>query len=305
MFQLPTGGGKTVIGGAIVSRWLMDRPDSKVVWMTHRMELCVQTEKRLRDYFRLLVQPSTAPWHPDVPAPSVVGGVQLVQAQTVTRRIDRVGRIWSDYNAHDLLVVDEAHHAPALGWEQAIGEWPGRVLGLTATPWRLSVRQGFDHILDTLIRGPQIPELQRQGHLARSRTFTPPLEDRIIGKSVNFDADYTEAEVEESNSPVVMTTKAVEYWAHMARGRQTIAYAVSTRHANNLVKEFAKRNASAAVVLSETPAREREATVEGFRAGAIRVLVNVVVATEGVDLPDASCIVITRPTKSLALFLQM
>ena len=54
MFQLPTGGGKTVIGGAIISRWLMDRPDSKVVWMTHRIELCVQTEKRLRDDFRLL-----------------------------------------------------------------------------------------------------------------------------------------------------------------------------------------------------------------------------------------------------------
>ena len=29
------------------------------------------------------------------------------------------------------------------------------------------------------------------------------------------------------------------------------------------------------------------------------------VATEGFDLPDASCIVIARPTKSLSLYLQM
>ena len=35
------------------------------------------------------------------------------------------------------------------------------------------------------------------------------------------------------------------------------------------------------------------------------MLVNVVVATEGFDLPDASCIVIARPTMSLALYLQM
>ena len=35
------------------------------------------------------------------------------------------------------------------------------------------------------------------------------------------------------------------------------------------------------------------------------MLVNVAVATEGFDLPDASCIVLTRPTMSLALYLQM
>ena len=35
------------------------------------------------------------------------------------------------------------------------------------------------------------------------------------------------------------------------------------------------------------------------------MLVNVVVATEGFDLPDASCIPVARPTKSLALYLQM
>ena len=34
-------------------------------------------------------------------------------------------------------------------------------------------------------------------------------------------------------------------------------------------------------------------------------MVNVAVATEGFDLPDASCVMITRPTKSLALYLQM
>ena len=35
------------------------------------------------------------------------------------------------------------------------------------------------------------------------------------------------------------------------------------------------------------------------------MLVNVAIATEGFDLPDASCIVIARPTKSLSLYLQM
>ena len=45
--------------------------------------------------------------------------------------------------------------------------------------------------------------------------------------------------------------------------------------------------------------------IAGFRDGTIKVLVNVIVATEGFDLPDASCIAIARPTMSLALYLQM
>ena len=38
-----------------------------------------------------------------------------------------------------------------------------------------------------------------------------------------------------------------------------------------------------------------------FKRGILKVLVNVAVAIEGFDLPDASCVVITRPTKSLTL----
>ena len=105
-----------------------------------------------------------------------------------------------------------------MGWETAISQWPGRVVGLTATPWRLSANQGFDHIFDVLICGPQIPELQREGYLAHSCTFTPPLEDRIIGGVVGVAGDFTEVGIERSNAPMVMTTKAIQYWERMARG---------------------------------------------------------------------------------------
>ena len=61
----------------------------------------------------------------------------------------------------------------------------------------------------------------------------------------------------------------------------------------------------ARVILGDTPIAERNRIIAGFRDGEIRVLVNVLVATEGFDLPDASCVVLTRPTLSLALFMQM
>ena len=47
MMQLPTGGGKTIIAGALLADWLTD--GRKAVWLTHRKELADQTCKMLTD----------------------------------------------------------------------------------------------------------------------------------------------------------------------------------------------------------------------------------------------------------------
>ena len=41
------------------------------------------------------------------------------------------------------------------------------------------------------------------------------------------------------------------------------------------------------------------------RTASLKALINVAVATEGFDLPDAACVLLTRPTMSLSLYLQM
>lgn len=58
-------------------------------------------------------------------------------------------------------------------------------------------------------------------------------------------------------------------------------------------------------MLGDTPAIERDKLIVDFKDGKLEILVNVAVATEGFDLPDAGCVVLGRPTKSLALYLQM
>ena len=57
--------------------------------------------------------------------------------------------------------------------------------------------------------------------------------------------------------------------------------------------------------MGDTPDAERADLIGRFNAGRFKVLVNVAVATEGFDLPDAACVVLTRPTMSLSLYLQM
>ncbi|MBC7642512.1 MAG: DEAD/DEAH box helicase family protein, partial [Flavobacterium sp.] len=49
LYQLPTGGGKTVIFSEIVRRYLSQH-NKKVVVLTHRIELCKQTSKMLKGF---------------------------------------------------------------------------------------------------------------------------------------------------------------------------------------------------------------------------------------------------------------
>ena len=90
-----------------------------------------------------------------------------------------------------------------------------------------------------------------------------------------------------------------------AEGRQTVVYAVSVMHARNLADVFNDAGISAGVLVSDTPDRARAELIHRFRQGDLNALINVAVATEGFDLPDAACILLTRPTMSLALYLQM
>ena len=304
MLQLPTGAGKTEIAGALLKELLSVW--TKAAWLTHREELAEQTVARLRQNWSIGAMSLTEGWYTETPAPHIPEGVAVLKAQTVTRRNKDYSGVWRSYSDRDLLVIDEAHHAPASGWERAIEQWPGRVLGLTATPWRLDKNKGFKPLFKTLIPGPQTQDLQDLGFLAPSRVFAPPPSDRIVGgNTFGSNGDYTPGGIEKATDRPIMTTRAVLYWQEKASNRPTIAYAVSVDHARNLACEFNKAGVRAAVILGETERRERDEAIAGFRDGGVEVLVNVAVATEGFDLPDASCVMITRPTQSLALYLQM
>ena len=309
MLQLPTGGGKTVIAGALLAGWLED--GGKAVWLTHRKELAEQTREMLTDAGVSAI--TRVNWTPGEDAPAMAGGAVILMAQTVGRRTAR-REVWNRYGPNDLLVIDEAHHAAAPGWERAMQQWPGPIVGMTATPWRLSEKEGFDHLFDGLLCGPQTADLQAldEPALCQAQVFIPPPEQRIAGGAVDRTGDYTEAGIEQANrdKPDIMTAGALAFWQKHAseppdNQRQTIAYAVSVDHAHNLAAVFNDAGIPASVILGDTKREERDAAIAGFRDGSIKVLVNVIVATEGFDLPDASCIIIARPTMSLALYLQM
>lgn len=302
MMQLPTGGGKTIIAAYLLSDWLRD--GRKAVWLTHRKELAEQTRAMLADAH--ISAMTDIRWNPGTDAPAMSHGVVILMAQTVSRRTARRS-VWDGYTGDDLLVIDEAHHATADGWARAMQQWPGRIIGMTATPWRLSKKEGFDHLFSELVCGPQTSELQAERWLCEAQVRIPPPDGRILGGEIDRTGEYTESGIERANQNRrdVMTAQALLFWQKHAQRRQTIIYAVSVDHANNLAAVFNDAGIPAGVMLGDTPAIERDKLIADFKDGKPKILVNVAVATEGFDLPDAGCVVLARPTKSLALYLQM
>ena len=292
MLQLPTGAGKTVIGGAVLAHWLAD--NRKAVWLTHRKELAEQTRGMLADAG--VSARTNIRWPPGTDASTMAGGVVILMAQTVGRRTDK-RQVWNRYNPNDLMVIDEAHHAAAAGWARAMEQWTGPIVGMTATPWRRSEKEGFDHLFDDLLCGPQTADLQAHDtpFLCSARVLLPVVEQRIAGGAVDHRlGDYTEAGIAQANrdDPDVMTAGALAFWREHAINRPTIAYAVSVDHAHNLVSVFNDAGVRAVIIQGDTERRARDEAIAGFRDGSVKVLVNVIVATEGFDLPDASCVII-------------
>ena len=76
MLQLPTGGGKTHIAGALLSQWLRD--GRKAAWLTHRTELAEQTRRMLVDTGLSAVNQQT--WATRSEAPAILNGVVVLMA---------------------------------------------------------------------------------------------------------------------------------------------------------------------------------------------------------------------------------
>jgi superfamily II DNA/RNA helicase len=96
----------------------------------------------------------------------------------------------------------------------------------------------------------------------------------------------------------------VEAYIDHTLGRRAICFVVTVEHARHLATAFLAAGIPAASVSGETPLVERKQLYRALRAGSLKVLTNVLVLTEGFDLPQVECVIMARPTQSRALFVQ-
>jgi superfamily II DNA or RNA helicase len=143
----------------------------------------------------------------------------------------------------------------------------------------------------------------RDGFLVPARYFSVSEPDMTRVRTVA--GDYNAGDTERVMNQPKLVGDVVAHWLQHAAARRTVVFASSIDHGVALCEEFLKAGVAAEHVDADTPGEIRDATFERFRTGATQVLTNCFLASYGFDLPELSCVVLARPTKSLMLYLQM
>lgn len=216
--------------------------------------------------------------------------------QTLTRRVDKLP-------TPNVILVDEAHHALAKSYQKILNKFPKAIVLLfTATPHRTG-RQQLDQIADDIIVGQSIYELTEKGFLAPFRYFQPPgdFDSKLLKRGST--GDFTNDSMQEAMSTKIFG-HIVKQYKKIASGMQAVVYTYSIDSAIKIAAEFNSEGISAVEIDGTTSKEKRAVAVRKFREQEIRILVNVNLFTEGVDLPNVDCVIMARPTASLALYLQ-
>ena len=326
VLTLATGAGKTGIAATWLSRF-----DGTSLFICPKLDVIAQAPNEFLKWGgnAVAVGSGYARWE------NVYGGIFARKViactpQTAFNRLLKARRkdgkplkkLWNPIQA---IVVDEAHHAPApLGRPKQVAEVIKAakhlgipVLGMTATLWRMSKREGFHPTWDSLVVGPDWEGLRGEWladvDLVKSR-------HSIIGAGAVSGMDYREGETHKANRRNPIYTDGVfDYASQYGRNedgswKKTIIFAVGQKHALNLVKRAKERGievgllVSSPEILDRAPRGveiDRHRVNERLRSGELDMVINVNMVTEGYDLPDCECVICARPTLSVALWKQI
>ena len=271
------------------------RVGRRVLFLVHRRELLQQASKRL--HTAGIDHGIVAADFPSRPgAPVQIGSISTLHARAVRTSV-------MNLPPADLVIIDEAHHARAKSWRRLLEAYPDAgVVGLTATPCRGDGR-GLGTIFETMVETPSIAELTVAGYLVPTIVYAPTKPD-LAGVRIER-GDYNEAQLAERMDRPQLVGDIVTHWHRLAEGRRTIIFATNVAHSVHLAGEFCRSGVVAEHLDGETPAADRDAILRRLSDGATDIVTNVGVLTEGFDCPDVGCIVLGRPTKSIALYRQI
>nr|WP_239552578.1 DEAD/DEAH box helicase family protein [Oceanisphaera litoralis] len=203
----------------------------------------------------------------------------------------------------DYIIVDEFHHATAPTYRRLLDHFrPRFLLGLTATPDRTDQADILALCDDNLV-------------------FERGLRDAIVGRHLvpfvyqgvyDEHIDYNEIPWRNGRfDPEALDTAfaskkrarhALAQWQNFAQSR-TLAFCISTRHADFMARIFNDAGIRTAAVYSGSKTPRNQALTD-LAEGRLQVIFSVDLFNEGTDLPAIDTLLMLRPTESRIVFLQ-
>lgn len=309
---LPTGAGKSIVISELAHR--IQKP---ILILQPTKEILEQNLAKLSHY--------VDPWDIGIYSASMgqkeIGKFTFATIQSIYKK--------PEYFKHfNVVVIDECHSVNVKNLSGMFTTFlksieAQKVIGFTATPYRQAQAYvpdndgsgwgGWKTVTTTKLINRVRPQfwsriifninnedLVNQGYLTRLKYVDMSLvnhEDIPLNKSCSdFDLTAFEASLLGQESKI---REALVYAEKTSKS--ILVFCSSVEQA----QELSEATLGSEFVSGKTPKKKRERIIEGFKNGTIKTVFNVGVLTTGFDHPELDCIVLIRPTRSIALYYQM
>ena len=294
LYQLPTGGGKTVIFSEIVRRYIQ-KHDKKVVVLTHRIELCKQTSKMLKGFgVKNKIINSNVKELPDQNDYSCF----VAMIETLKNRLNDDKLKIQDVG---LLIIDEAHFNSFRKLFSAFSN--AFILGVTATPLSSNIKLPMYKNYNELIVGDTIQNLIDKGFLANATTYSYDV--GLTSLKVGINGDYTVKSSEDLYTNMVMQEKLLHAYTEKSLGKKTLIFNNGIHTSIYVYESFKQAGFNIKHLDNTTTAEDRKEILSWFKKTPDAILTSVGILTTGFDEPTVESIILNRATKSLTLYFQM
>jgi superfamily II DNA or RNA helicase len=279
----------------------------RVMILVHRDELADQAMDKIRTVAPHLRVGKVKAGDNEIHADVVVASVQ-----TASRK-DRLNDLYtSQFNvpakhpqSFGLVITDEVHHCVAASYRKIYDAFPRAwKAGFTATLAR-GDGVGLGDVIDSVVYQRSWLWMIKNGYLVDPVAQVVTAEDLDLSQVVRSGrGDYTGASLGAAMTDARAHEVIARAYAEHAAERSGIVFAPNVATARLIAGELSGRGITAAVVEASTPREERQEIYGRSRTGALQVIVNVGVLTEGFDAPWIDCVV-PRMTMSAPLWQQM
>jgi superfamily II DNA or RNA helicase len=294
LYQLPTGGGKTVIFSEIAKKYIKEKK-RKVLILTHRIELSKQTSNMLKRFKvkNKIINSEVKEIFDENKFECFVAMVETLnnRIQESKFKVNNVG----------LVIVDEAHYN---SFRKLFSVFENCfILGVTATPLSSNIKLPMHEIYDDLILGSPISKLVEEGFLAKANTFTY---DVGLGTlKVGINGDYTVKSSDELYSDQSMQSKLLYAYEERAKGKKSLIFNNGIETSKCVYHTFRAAGYEIKHLDNTHSKKQREEILRWFRSKKDAILTSVSILTTGFDEPSIETIILNRATKSPALYYQM
>lgn len=315
LLRMPTGSGKTVTFCSLVLDTLRNGLNTAII--VHRKELvqqiCLTLAKEkiphniiaARKDIKGIIAAERRLFKQQFYDPT--SKVTVISVDTIISRFEHY-KEWGK-TIHQWIVDEATHLLKENKWGRAVTIFPNaRGLGVTATPERLDKKglgRHADGVFDYMIEGPETKWLIDQGYLCDYKIALPHSDYEKFLKDTKGTSDYSRTTMAEASKQSAIVGDVVDSYLKHANGKQAILFATDVNTAKAMEKKFNDRGIPAKSLDAKTPDKQRLDTILDFQEKKIKVLINVDLFDEGLDVPGIECVIMARPTKSLSKYLQM